>query len=553
MTPTIRRLLTLAAVVAVMLAGTGAGLALAASRAIPTPLRTLPTVHRLTALAHPSRVAVAPRALPGGELPRDWQDHGTWWPAIGQRGAQTTQVALYLGPTAGWLPCQYRPSGVSVAGRPMTYRCAASAGSAAGAITLVAPLVHTATGWWEQAATDSTADAGRYQVFRVAGLTRASNGHPWYVTTRRQRVRLQAPPPAPPVPTLGLRPVSQRVPAGHPAGVTVTGANWPAGAYAVLWNFTNNVDLTPTAHNWCPAPDCQWMLTAPSRPGTYLYGVYLHARSGARLATAWDPALGRPANATVTWYPMSPGPTPTPTPTLPPAATPTPTPGVTPTSTPTPTPPPPSSTVVSSTNWSGYIVGNGPYTSASGTFNVPNLYAATTQTDTSEWVGIDGSTDNSLVQTGVSEIYDPSTNLVNFQPWWTLSTYNFVGQPINMAVSPGNTMTATVSEVSPGLWDLTLTNDTTGATFTTDQSYSAPLASAEWIVEDPGDPASGGLYPFGDYSPAVTFTNDRFSGVEATLQEDIMLQNGAQVSTPSNLSSSGGFTVAYGSSPPPTP
>ncbi|HVA21992.1 MAG TPA: G1 family glutamic endopeptidase, partial [Candidatus Micrarchaeia archaeon] len=515
MTPTIRRLLTLAAAVAVVLAGTSAGLAFAATRTIATPLRTPPTVRRLTALPQQGQVAVATRALPGAELPRDWQDHGTWWPAIGQRGAQTTQIALFLGPTAGWLPCQDGPTGVSVAGRPMTYRCAAIPGSAAGAITLVAPLVHTATGWWEQAATDSTKDADTYQAFRVATLTRASNGRPWYVTTRRQRVRIEAPPP--PVPTLGLRPGSQRVPAGHPAGVTVTGSGWPTGAYAVLWDLTDNVNTTPKASDWCTAPNCQWMLTAPSPPGTYQFTVYLHAASGARIATS--------GSVQVTWA------SPTTTPTATPVATPTPTPTATPVATSTPTPTPTSTIpIYSYPNWSGYTVGNGPYTGASGNFNVPSIYASSTVTNTSEWVGIDGVTNNDVLQTGVDEIYDPSTNLVTFQPWY--ETYPAPPVNINMYVSPGDQMTATVAYMGNGEATMTLTDDTTGATFSTEQPYSGPLTSAEWIAESPGYGTSLAS-PLGDYTPDVTFTNLGLTGPGTSWEEDIMVQNGVQVSTPS--------------------
>ncbi len=549
MAATIRRLLIVAAVIAVALGGTSAGIELVAARATRTLARPATAPHRPTHLAQQSRLTVAPWAMPGGELPRHWQDHGTWWPALGQRGAQTTQVELLLGPTAGWLPCQYGPSGVSMAGRPMTYQCAALPGSAAGAITLVAPLVHTATGWWEAAATDSRSDRATFAVFRRGRLSRASNGRPWWVTPNPVLVRIQPPLVAP---SIGLRPSDQQVPAGHPAGMTVTGSHWPAGAYAELWTLNPAVNLTPSARLQCDAPGCQWMEPAPG-PGTYEFSAYLHARSGARIASVAQPVR-------VTWgSPVptpgaSPSPTPGATPTPTPMATPTPPPGVTPSPTPVATaPPPPSSTAVYSNNWSVYMVGSGPYTAATGTFNVPNLYATSTQTLAAEWVGIDGwQSDTALVQTGVTEIYDPSTNLVNFEPWWTLSTYGYRAQPINMAVAPGNVLTATVSEVSSGLWDLTLTNDTTGATFTTEQSYSAPLASAEWIVEDPGDTSTGGLWPFGDYTSNVTFTNLRMNGVETSVTDIVMLQSGTPVSTPSALTAAG-FSVAHGSNPPPAP
>ena len=45
-----------------------------------------------------------------------------------------------------------------------------------------------------------------------------------------------------------------------------------------------------------------------------------------------------------------------------------------------------------STNWSGYVAGPGPFTAASGTFTVPGLAATPTIAATSIWVGIDGVT-----------------------------------------------------------------------------------------------------------------------------------------------------------------
>ncbi len=542
MTLTVRRLLALAAVTAVILGGTSAGLALAAIRTIPTPLRPPLTAHRLTALTQRSRVAEAPRALPDAELPRDWRDHGSWSPAISHRGAATTSLALYLGPTAGWLPCTYAPTGVSVTGRPMTYRCAPRPGSAAGAITLVAPLVHRTTGWWEQAATNSTRDADTYEAFRVATLTRASNGRPWYVTTRPQLVRLEPPPPSPSMAlSLGLRPGSQRVPAGHPAGLTVTGSGWPSGAYAELWDLTDNVNTTPTVSDWCTAPNCQWMVPA-HRSGAYEFTVYLHARSGARIA-------GLSAAVTVTWVASSPAPTPSP------ASTPTRTPLPTAVATPTPAPPPPSSAVASTPIWSGYVVGNGPYTAATGTFNVPRLYGGPTETQVAEWVGVDGWNQQSLIQAGIDEVYDPNVSTTQFRifAWWEVLPAYGTMQPIAMAISAGNSITATVSQVAPGAWDLSVTDNTTGTSFTTEQAYSGQGVSAEWIVEAPTAEPAGTVDTLAEFTPAVTFTNDRFNGIQTSLTDVVMVQNGIQVSTPSILSASGSFTVAYGSSSPPAP
>src|SRR6185312_14907172 len=71
-----------------------------------------------------------------------------------------------------------------------------------------------------------------------------------------------------------------------------------------------------------------------------------------------------------------------------------------------------------SPNWSGYFAGGGPFTAVTGTFNVPMLTPASGETHTSAWVGIDGADNDSLIQAGIAEEYDPTTNTVYGHAWW---------------------------------------------------------------------------------------------------------------------------------------
>ncbi|MHB1526773.1 MAG: G1 family glutamic endopeptidase [Candidatus Dormibacteria bacterium] len=204
---------------------------------------------------------------------------------------------------------------------------------------------------------------------------------------------------------------------------------------------------------------------------------------------------------------------------------------------------------VQSPNWSGYVAGNGPYTAVQGTFNVPSIYASSTNTDTAEWVGIDGypHTNTSLIQAGIDEPYDASTNTYQIRAWWEiLPAYpTMVLIPaVDMSVATGDSIAVTIGQVSGTVWGITVTDNTTGQTFTTDQTYTGPLASAEWIVEAPTTESTGTVRTLGGYSPDVTFSNLRMAGPEAALTDEIMVQNGVQVSTPSALTSSG-FNVAY--------
>lgn len=206
---------------------------------------------------------------------------------------------------------------------------------------------------------------------------------------------------------------------------------------------------------------------------------------------------------------------------------------------------------VTSANWSGYAFTSGPYSQVTGTFNVPRILPPfTTPSEiTAEWLGIDGfpDTNHSLIQAGVQEIpTSPSTSQV--QAWWEILPAPET--PITaMDVSSGDTVTVTIGRVSASEWGITLTDDTNGQSFTTDQGYSGPLSSAEWIVESPSAGTELDLAP---YTPAVSFSGLSAAGTESTLTRIVMDQNGQQVSTPSSYSSAG-FAVAYGSTAPPAP
>lgn len=231
------------------------------------------------------------------------------------------------------------------------------------------------------------------------------------------------------------------------------------------------------------------------------------------------------------------------------------------TPTPAPTPPPPiavplcSSTACefASSNWSGYIVGNGPYGVVTGTFTVPNIVDSVAETVTAEWVGIDGINTNSLIQAGVVETYEPTGNRVTYRAWWEILPAEPVLVPIDwnqVSVLPGHRVTVTIWQVGGPLWAIKLTDNTTGQSFTTEQSYSGPQASADWIVEVPT--LAGATETLGEYSPAVKFSGLRITGSDTTTTRGSLVQGGAIVSVPSELTAAG-FTVAYGAVAPAAP
>jgi hypothetical protein len=205
-----------------------------------------------------------------------------------------------------------------------------------------------------------------------------------------------------------------------------------------------------------------------------------------------------------------------------------------------------------SSNWSGYVAAGGPFTAVAGTFNVPSLTAAPTRTATAEWVGIDGSSadDPSLIQAGVQETYDPSTKATRWFAWWEILPE--AETPIPLPVAAGNAVTVSISQLSAGLWRITVTNDTTGQTFSTTQSYSGSGESAEWIVEAPISAITGAIEALGPYAPTVRFSNLSTAGTQTLVTAEVMVQNGVTVSEPSALTPAG-FNIAYGAVVPGAP
>lgn len=249
------------------------------------------------------------------------------------------------------------------------------------------------------------------------------------------------------------------------------------------------------------------------------------------------------------WSPTSKAPRPKPTPPKP--VTPPPAPDV---------PAGPSPVPYTSNNWSGYALTGGPFYSVSGTFTVPYVTTAATCDETlSEWVGIDGDDNNALIQAGVDEtVFNEYTDACTpgefyVTPWWEVlpapaTTIN------TMTVDAGNSVTVTII-LSSGVGYITVKDDTTGQSFTTEQPYSGPAKSAEWITEafsstvcsNSGSPQQCAIAP---YTPAVRFSGLSENGSVGQVQAITMQQNNVSVSTPSlvaDLSAllTDGFTTTY--------
>jgi hypothetical protein len=119
-----------------------------------------------------------------------------------------------------------------------------------------------------------------------------------------------------------------------------------------------------------------------------------------------------------------------------------------------------------STNWSGYAVTGTGATNVVGTWTEPAVSCAPGENSWSApWVGIDGDTSNTVEQTGTDS--DCRNGTAVYYAWWEMYPKNSVLIP--MTVHPGNSITGQVT-YGPGGFLLKLTDNTTGATFSTTQN-----------------------------------------------------------------------------------
>ncbi len=232
----------------------------------------------------------------------------------------------------------------------------------------------------------------------------------------------------------------------------------------------------------------------------------------------------------------------------------------------------PAAVVVDSANWSGYAVSSGPFSQITGTFTVPTITSAATCTEhVAEWVGIDGwnaptlPEDTYLIQAGVdASMTDPDTGTCTpgkfyVWPWWEILPQNET--PITtVTVNAGDQVTVSISQLSgTSTWAISLTDDTDGQSFTTDQAYSGPASSGEWVVEASSTGACAGsveegtdicqlapycVGPSGSCTGPVQFGNMSVDGTQTDWWQVFMVQDNATVATPSLLGD-GGFSVAY--------
>ena len=148
----------------------------------------------------------------------------------------------------------------------------------------------------------------------------------------------------------------------------------------------------------------------------------------------------------------------------------------------------------SSTNWSGYAVRGGTFTSVSASWVEPTGHCSSGNQYSSFWVGLDGYGSNSVEQTG-SEV-DCRGGSPRYYSWYEM----FPKFPVNFSnpVTPGDHFTGSVTYNGGGNFTLTLSDTTKGWTHTEHKSLaSARRSSAEVIIEAPS--SGTGVLPLADF------------------------------------------------------
>jgi hypothetical protein len=177
---------------------------------------------------------------------------------------------------------------------------------------------------------------------------------------------------------------------------------------------------------------------------------------------------------------------------------------------------------VTGSSWSGYAATAGaPYSGASATWQVPDAAYDGGATPYGyeyvlNWTGIGGYGDQTLIQLGTESVVSTS-GAQSFYTWYEL--YPALMQSVPLTVKAGDIVTASLqctancSAAQTQTWQLTLSNNTTGAAWTQSLQYQSSMASAEWITEPP---YYNGFLPLADYGQ-VTYDPVEANGANPNL------------------------------------
>jgi hypothetical protein len=131
-------------------------------------------------------------------------------------------------------------------------------------------------------------------------------------------------------------------------------------------------------------------------------------------------------------------------------------------------------------NWSGHIFTGPTFTGISGQWIVPTVQPSAPGAYSATWIGVDGVNNASLIQAGTAQ--DTSDGTTTYDDWYEILPAN---ETLITSVAPGDQIQASISQNSPGIWTIAITDTTSGQSLSQEFPYSGPGTSAEWIEEAP--------------------------------------------------------------------
>ena len=215
--------------------------------------------------------------------------------------------------------------------------------------------------------------------------------------------------------------------------------------------------------------------------------------------------------------------------------------------------------------WTGYAVTGSDFTQVHGSWTVAAVDCSKTpNSDSSEWVGIDGWDSNTVEQTGTDA--DCNGKDPSYYVWYEFFPLNTI--VINkVSIAPGDNFSASVTYDGNDEYTVSITNDTANEAFSkkvkftgADGSGAPPRNSAEWIMEMDGNKLSDfGINDFGQFYTGVSGGTDTATDSAhsvaihdfgSAVQKSISTQSGSKNSPitalPSNLASDGSsFKVTW--------
>jgi hypothetical protein len=203
-----------------------------------------------------------------------------------------------------------------------------------------------------------------------------------------------------------------------------------------------------------------------------------------------------------------------------------------------------------SSNWAGYAVAGGPYSSVSGQWTVPTVSASGRAGFSALWVGVDGFTSGALIQAGTEA--DFYKGAAHYSAWWEVLPAPAVTIRA-LSVRPGDRIRVTITRASSGHWRISV-RDARSGSYATTRPYAGPARSAEWIEEAPV--VGGRATPLAVHG-TVVFHDATLDGRSPNLvPEDAgaMIRRGVLIDTPSAPDAGGnGFALAQQAVPPARP